>query len=60
MNMSCGLAALMVMVPAAAMAIYSMSADLPGILLAILLILGAGHSVWWAHRARKKNGKQGS
>jgi hypothetical protein len=60
-NMSCGLAALIVMVPVTAIAIYSMSASqLPGVLVAILLILGAGHSVWWAHRARKKSGKQGS
>jgi len=27
------------------------SEELPGILVAVLLMLGMGHSIWWARRA---------
>ena len=57
--MGCGLGAMMVLVPVTGMAIYSMSSEkLPGILVAVLLMLGMGHSIWWARRAwhRKQMG----
>jgi len=60
-NMGCGLGAMMILVPSTGMALYSMSSDkLPGILVAVLLMLGMGHSIWWARRARHRKRMDGS
>jgi len=60
-NVGCGLAALIVAVPSTGMALWSMSgAEIPGILVGILVILGMGHSIWWARRARHRKRMDGS
>lgn len=53
-NIGCGLGMLMILVPSLVMGIYRRSGELPVFLVVVLLVLGAGHSIWWAHRARKK------